>query len=161
LGLVPKDRAKVDYPRLKGIVEAVRPGLHCLSELTKEADFFFRGPALGEEERNVLASDKSQKVLSTALEAIEAYPVQADPKDFASTLIEGLTPAAMQLPTNMAEREAEIRRRAFETRELMMTLRLALTGRAHGPELNAILSILGVEECKRRLRSALLVRTKG
>lgn len=134
--LIPKERENLDYPGLKKVVEAVRPGLHCLSQLVEEAGFFFREPVI-EMGSQPLASDKAQIVLARMLELLEEHGL--------------LSPEALK---GLA---VEIKGTGFK--EVMSILRLALTGKARGPELSTVVSILGIEECKKRLRNALLVKS--
>ena len=133
---LPEEAKKVERPRLKALVEAVRPGLPSLSWVAKESEWFFKEPVLDEGQIMALSSDKPRAVLAQVLKALEGQEDSfiKEYNRFIKQLAEkgGLTP-----------------------KEVMMPLRLALTGSTHGPELVAVISLLGHEGCKRRLRRLL------
>lgn len=133
---LPEEAKKVERPRLKALVEAVRPGLANLSQAAKGSEWFFKEPVLDEGQLTALSSDKPRAVLAQILEMLEAL---------GEGFIQGYNNRIRQL----AEKSG------LTPKEVMMPLRLALTGSAHGPELSAVVSLLGPEGCKRRLRKLL------
>ena len=88
-----------------------------------------------------LSSDKPRAVLAQILE-----------------MLEGLGEGFIQGYNNRIRQLAE--KSGLTPKDVMMPLRLALTGSTHGPELVAVISLLGPEECKRRLKK-LLTQTCG
>lgn len=134
--LLSAEEDRIDYDRTKRILDAVRPGLHCLSQMAKEADFFFKRPIIDRDTTASLSTEDAQRIISKSIGHLGGH------KPFSPEEFKGLRTAI--------SRDLNVTARA-----VMMTLRLALTGRPHGPELYSIISILGVEECRERLRKVL------
>ncbi|MDI6760247.1 MAG: glutamate--tRNA ligase [Candidatus Brocadiaceae bacterium] len=131
--LLPEGAKRIERTKLKALVEAVRPGLPNLSQVVKESEWFFKEPVLDEDKIVTLSSDKSQIVLTHVLKTLEE-------------LGEGFVHVYNNIIQPLAEKGG------LAPKEVMMPLRLALTGSTHGPELVAVISLLGHEGCKRRLR---------
>ena len=134
--LLPEEAKKVERARLKALVEAVRPGHANLSQVAKEAEWFFKEPVLDEGQITALSGDKPQAVLAGVLEMLEA-------------LGEGFVKEYNIYIKQLSGKSG------LPPKEIMMPLRLALTGSAHGPELVSVISLLGHEGCKRRLKNLL------
>ena len=138
--LLPSEKDHIDYERVGRIVDAVRPGLHCLSQIPKEADFFFKRPIMGGEAAAALSTECAQNIISKIINCLGRH------KSFSSE--------------DFKELRATISRDLNVTaKDVMMTLRLALTGRPHGPELYSVISILGMEETINRLKETLLIKS--
>ncbi|MFN3467631.1 MAG: hypothetical protein ACK4WF_08020, partial [Candidatus Brocadiales bacterium] len=99
-------------------------------------EWFFKEPVLDEGQVTALSGDKPQTVLARALEMLEA-------------LGEGFVKEYNSCVQQMAEKGD------LTPKEIMMPLRLALTGSTHGPEMTRVIPLLGQEECKRRLKRLL------
>ncbi|HHT9155631.1 MAG TPA: hypothetical protein ACFYD5_07440, partial [Candidatus Tripitaka sp. YC43] len=113
-----------------------RPGLANLSQVAREAEWFFKEPVLDGGQIAALSSDKPRAVLAQVLKALEGQE-------------ESFIKEYNKFIKQLAEKGG------LAPKEVMMPLRLALTGSAHGPELSAVISLLGSEGCKRRLRNLL------
>ena len=133
---LPEEAKKVERPRLKALIEAVRPGLANLSQVVKESGWFFKEPVLDEGQITALSSNKPRAVLAQVLKALEGQE-------------ESFIKEYNKFIKQLAERGG------LAPKEVMMPLRLALTGSTHGPELVAVISLLGSEGCKRRLKKLL------
>ncbi len=130
---LPAQAKGVERTKLNNLVGAVRSGLANLSQVAKETEWFFGEPIVGDSQRRDLSSDKAQIILAQTLEALER-PEGVLVQDFKGYI------------QQLAERSG------MAVKEVMMTLRLALTGCTHGPELPTVIALLGPEECHRRLR---------
>lgn len=139
--LLPEEAKRIERTKLKALVEAVRPGLANLSQVVKESGWFFKEPVLDEGQITALSSDKPRAVLAQVLKALEGQE-ESFIKEY-NKFIKQLTEKGGLAP-----------------KEVMMPLRLALTGSTHGPGLAAVISLLGPEGCKRRLNK-LLTQTRG
>ena len=133
---LPQEAEKIDRAKLKALIEAVRPGLANLSQVVKESEWFFKEPVLDEGQITALSSDKPRSVLAQVLEALEGQE-------------ESFIKEYNKFIKQLAEKGG------LAPKEVMMPLRLALTGSTHGPELTSIISLLGLEGCKSRLRRLL------
>lgn len=134
--LLPKEKADVDHEKVKRIVEAVRPGATCLSQMAKEADFFFKRPIIDGGKKSVLSTDNAQNIVHKMLDYLGRHK-SISPEGFKDLI------ATLSKDVNVMKKD------------VMMTLRLALTGRSHGPELYSVVSVLGGGECSERLREVL------
>lgn len=133
---LPQEAKEIERTRLKALVEAVRPGLANLSQAAKGSEWFFKEPVLDEGQITALSSDKPRAVLAQVLKALEGQE-------------ESFIKEYNKFIKQLAEKGG------LAPKEVMMSLRLALTGSTHGPELVAIVSLLGHEGCKRRLKKLL------
>ncbi|MFQ5956904.1 MAG: hypothetical protein ACE5KK_03945, partial [Candidatus Brocadiales bacterium] len=138
--LLPSEKGRIDLDRVKRIVGATRPGLPCLSRMVKEADFFFKRPIIDEDKKSALFSDNAQKITSKVLDYLSRRKSVSpeDLKELITTLSEDMN---------------------LTKKDVMMTLRLALSGRSHGPELYSVISILGVDESVERLKKVQLIKS--
>jgi glutamyl-tRNA synthetase len=130
---LPEEARGIEKTRLKALVDAVRPGLASLSQVAKESEWFFREPSLSEDQIVSLLGDRPQAVLAKALEMLE---------ELGEGFIHGYNNCIKELSE----------KGGLAPKEVMMTLRQALTGSTHGPELASVVSLLGPEQCKRRLK---------
>ncbi|MFQ5862659.1 MAG: glutamate--tRNA ligase, partial [Candidatus Brocadiales bacterium] len=86
--LLPRDKGGIDYDKIKRIVDAVRPGLPCLSQMVKEADFFFKRPLMDKDKTDALSTDNAQNIISKVLDYLgrhESIP-PGDFKELTTTL---------------------------------------------------------------------------
>jgi glutamyl-tRNA synthetase len=105
---------------------------------------------------------------------IEAYSVQGDIPEFSeqhtsflNSTLEGVAHIETPLWNRFEEIGAKFKEianasgkaNALQGKQLWMTLRLALTGREHGPELAKLVAMWGREETMNRLSAALSART--
>lgn len=134
-GLVGRE-GPVDTGRLSAIMEVSAGEAPCLAELVEQVEFFFRPPVLGGEARRGLERASARVVLSALLGRLRGA--------------EGLEPEGFR--RLMSEVSAET---GLRGRDLYEPVRLALTGRRRGPELERVAALLGPEECRARLRRAL------
>lgn len=130
VSFLPKEAKEIEWAKVKALVEAVRPGLANLSQVAKETEWYFREPILEEGQLMELSSDKGRAVLAQTIETLEEDSI----KEFKNYI------------RQLAERND------LSPKEVMMALRLALTGSTHGPELASVVSLLGPEVCKIRLK---------
>lgn len=129
--------------RIKSIVETVRPGLSRLSQIPDEANFFFEEPTIDEKVIQLLTSSNIAECVLTAVSKRLQQIVQ-------------LTFDIFREIVKDVETEMLLKGKA-----LLMPIRLALTGKEKGPELFAIVPILGLEECKKRIEKVLSVLIKN
>ncbi|HHY92716.1 MAG TPA: glutamate--tRNA ligase, partial [Firmicutes bacterium] len=124
------------------LVAAVKENLTEVSEITDQVDFFFTSEVRPEDAktRQILKEEQVPSVFAATTEHLDALPE--------------LTPEAVR---------ADLRRLAKELgltgRRVYMPLRVALTGRSHGPELYQVIAILGRQRVKERLSAALAGRS--
>ena len=114
------------HPKLPEILEAVRGRLRELSELPSLVDYFFRRPEI-----RVEFTEEERRVLEEFLKEMERleWNRQSIVKAFRSAMKE----------------------RRLKAREFFHRIRLALSGREEGVELEVMMEILGGEEVRRRL----------
>ncbi|CAN5398324.1 glutamate--tRNA ligase [soil metagenome] len=131
------DTSTYTKAQIAAIVSSVREGLTTLSELTAAVQFYFEPPTISEEiGRDVLSSDNAKKVLTTMLAALGGMPWDDH---------QGCKKAV----------DAFGKEISLKGKELYWPLRAALSGKTQGPDLGAIISILGAERVKSRLEAAL------
>jgi len=126
-----------DEETLRKILAATRRGLVKLSDLQYHVSIFegeiprYEPDALG-----LLKEASSTNVISNAIKLLESSVVssQGDAKSWL---------AAVCLETGK------------KGKELFIPIRIALTGKIHGPELPEVIEILGKEKCLRRLKHAI------
>jgi len=115
-----------DSGTLKKIIDAVRGNLDFLSQINEQADIFFSEEVKisGEKELSFLKEERSVKVLSEFYEKTLNEKV-FETEDFLRVMKE-------------IQKETGIK-----GKDLWMPIRIALTGRFEGPELNVVFDILG------------------
>ena len=126
------------------IVQACRDKIELLSEIEAQLEIFSGNPAPVAEPQDLelLRSPEAQSVLTALARRLR----QDSPA----------TPEQMQSLLGEVGRET-----AVKGKLLYMPVRLALTGRPHGPELPRIMSVLGAERCAGLLEKALQPQTAG
>lgn len=138
-GLIPADKAAIDRTRLKLIVDVARNNISCISEITQEVDIFFKESSVSEKHVEFLSSETSQTILLSFYSKLQKFDT-ISPEVFKDTL------ATVQKETKT------------KGKELYMPIRIALTGREHGPELYQVVNILGIDTCKKRIERFLLIK---
>ncbi len=131
-GCISKDECHIDKTNLKLIVDAVRSNISCMSQIVREADIFFRDIVISESHVEFLSSEISQTVLS-------AFSLEIQK-------LNTLSPEAFKDVLKKVQKETTVTGKG-----LYMPIRIALTGREHGPELYSIVNILGMSACKARI----------
>ena len=131
-GFDTSDRARTEH-----IVNAVRTHLHCYSEIGEHVGIFFgdRPAPESPEAAAILGSEASRRVLSLLCAELESL-AEFTPESFLLTL------------------KAAGAASGVKGKELYMPVRIALTGRTHGPELPLIAEALGRDAVIRRLEAA-------
>ncbi|WP_242868781.1 glutamate--tRNA ligase [Desulfotomaculum copahuensis] len=125
------------YARLKSLVAAVRDYLSNLAEITQHVDIFFaqETPPVDDEARAVLTGEQVPAVLAALREKMVALN-ELD-EETARMILK-------KLPRELG----------LGGKKVYMPLRVALTGRTHGPELYQVLPLLGPEKVAGRLARA-------
>lgn len=122
---------------LNGIAEALRDNLVTLTDVGEYMDIFFDEKyRLSEEAAPALKGDAAARVLSSLREALSGNTISDE--NFYSDALK-----TVQVKTGL------------KTKEVLMTIRAAITGRKSGPELEKIFRILGRESILRRLEVAM------
>ncbi|HAF70089.1 TPA: glutamate--tRNA ligase [Candidatus Acetothermia bacterium] len=144
--LSPQELLERARPFLKGVaglpegrvaraLALVRPAVSTLAELADHPDLsaLLRRPRLGDEVVEGLRGPRAQEALRAVLSRLEVgWPAD--------------------LRALVGEVAGEL---GLSRREVFHPLRLALTGRPQGPELAGVVAVLGWEETRARIRSAL------
>ena len=118
----PERRAK--------IIEAVKDRVETLSEFPKYAAIFFKNSVTitGDEEKELIQRKSSQAVFQCLLQYLSG--------------LKELTVESFQTVMKSVQEDTGIK-----GKDLWMPVRIALTGRMHGPELPKVLEIIGLEKC--------------
>lgn len=134
-GYLPETLSEEDEKKLLQIVAAVRSYLPNMSSIVDHVDVFFAEevPVEDEEARKVLQEEQVPRVMEL----------------FAAKLKEAgdLDPEGTKQLLKQTAKEL-----GLGGRKVFMPLRVALTGKMHGPELHDIIPILGKEKVLKRLR---------
>lgn len=138
-GLIPKDENDIDKTRIKHIVDAARNNISCISQIVQEADIFFKESLVSEKHVEFLLSETSQTILLSFYSQLQKFDT-ISPEIFKDALV-------------MVQKEAKIKGKG-----LYLPIRIALTGREHGPELHCVVTILGIDTCKKRIERFLFVK---
>ncbi|RKO65848.1 glutamate--tRNA ligase [Desulfofundulus salinus] len=136
-GYISGEVTPEQYQWLKQLVATVRDYLTNLSEINQHVDIFF-APEVepeNEEARTVLAGEQVPRVLSALAEKIRS----ADGLDE-----ETARSILKKLPRELG----------LGARKVYLPIRVALTGRTHGPELYQVIPLLGKEKVLARLARA-------
>ncbi len=141
-GFLPTDENAIDKTSLERMVDAVRNNISCISQIVQEVDIFFKEPFVSEKTIEFLSSETSQTVLSSFSAKIQKLTT--------------ISPEIFQEVLATVQKETKIRGKG-----LYMPIRIALTGREHGPELYSIVTILGIDTCKRRIERFLSVKKEA
>ncbi|MBL7068404.1 MAG: glutamate--tRNA ligase [Candidatus Omnitrophica bacterium] len=136
---IKKDAPEADeFDKLREMVAAVRDHLSNISQIKDHVDVFFKDKfAIKDKEaQDILKSAASKNVLKAFLERVEGS--NAIDEDLFNNLVKDI-----QTKTGV------------KGRLLYQPIRIAITGRIHGPELKLIIPIIGKESCVRRVKRAL------
>ena len=125
-----------DRVRIEHIVLAVRSHLHCYGDIVEHAAMFFDETVTPEndEAAALLITDNAKKLFAELAKNIEAL-VSPTPEQFTATLKQSGVAVGVK------------------GKELFMPVRVALTGKTHGPELPLLVEALGYQVVLRRLRA--------
>ncbi len=134
-GLVATPPAAGERDRVEEIVAALHDEIHHLPDLPEQIDYLFQPPG-AEEIRSRLATEPDGRAAIDALATALATTPLTD-GDSAAAILKG------------ARRASGLKGRPF-----FLPVRLALTGRDHGPDLATLLTLLGGDEAITRLRAA-------
>lgn len=136
-GFVCPEENKIDKSALKLIIDAVKGNLSCMSQIVHESKIFFSDVVISESHVEFLSSETSQSILnafSTELQKLNS-----------------LSPDTFKEVLRKVQNETKVNGRG-----LYMPVRIALTGREHGPELYSIVNILGINVCSKRIERLLI-----
>jgi glutamyl/glutaminyl-tRNA synthetase len=140
-GFVSTEKSKIDLNKLKLIVDAVRGNISCMSQIVREAEIFFKDVAISENHVEFLSSETSQSILSAFYMELQK--------------LNTLSPEIFRDILKTVQKETKVNGKG-----LYLPIRIALTGREHGPELYSIADILGINVCKAKIGRFLLVKNK-
>lgn len=123
-----------EYALLETVTAAITKYLNCLSEVPQYAAVFFDKDFSFEtnEAKELLKEEQVPQVMESLVAKLEALGV--------------LTPENTKKVFKEITKEL-----GLKGNKVYMPIRIALTGAMHGPELNDIISVLGLEEVKRRI----------
>ena len=127
-----------EYPLFPIMVDSVLDNLTTLEELPRYLEVY--GEAVPPEEKAAkwLQGDTAEKVIQRAAQALESSKMAG--LEDAREIISGF--------------KQDFIEKGLKPKEVLMPLRVALTGRDRGPALPYLIAVLGREECVRRLRQA-------
>jgi glutamyl/glutaminyl-tRNA synthetase len=138
--LVDKARAYApdwsEHPLFPWMVESVLDNLDTLGELPHYLEAYGEPRVPCEHAAEWLRGDTAWKVMEKAIEAIDSSPLKG--LEDAREIVGGLKQGFLE--------------KGLKPKEILMPLRVALTGRDKGPALPYLIAVLGKEECLRRLR---------
>jgi nondiscriminating glutamyl-tRNA synthetase len=136
--LTAYDTSKYTSSDLALIIASVRDGLTTLAEVAAHVNFFFHTKVEVPDDvrTTVLANDNARKVLTKVLENLSTIPWSEH---------QGCKKAVDGLGKELG----------LKGKDLYWPVRAALSGRTHGPDLGAIISILGEGRVRARLEAAL------
>jgi glutamyl-tRNA synthetase len=136
--LAQHDLTSYDRKQLEELVEIVRPGLTTLAEIGEAVSFFF-GTTLSvpqDLQETVLSTASARQVIDKCLANLNQLPWGDHPG--CKTVIDSIGKDL-----------------GLKGKELYWPLRAVLSGKVKGPDLGAILSVLGEKRVRARLESAL------
>jgi len=109
-----------------------------MQEITRHVDIFFQEyiPPEDEEATQVLAGEQVPLVMNTAISLV------SDAQELTEDSVKALLKAVGK-------------QTGLKGKMVFMPLRVALTGRTHGPELHQVIPILGKERTVSRLKKAI------
>ena len=127
-----------EYPLFPIMVDSVLDNLTTLEELPRYLEVY--GEAVPPEEKAAkwLQGDTAEKVIQRAAQALESSKMAG--LEDAREIISGF--------------KQDFIEKGLKPKEVLMPLRVALTGRDRGPALPYLIAVLGREECVGRLRQA-------
>ncbi|MEA3328688.1 MAG: glutamate--tRNA ligase [Candidatus Omnitrophota bacterium] len=135
-GLLEGSISEKKYDWLKEIVKAVRDHLSHISEIVDYAGIFFKeGIEIKKDEADLITNARSREVLAGAIDVLRK--------------MNGLTKDNFKSFVKMLGQKSNA-----GGKDLYLPLRIAITGKPHGPELNLVLPVLGREKCIKRIKKA-------
>lgn len=140
-GFIPLEESKIDRSKLRSVIDATRSNISSLSQIVQETDIFFKDTTISKKHIEFLSSETSRIVLSSFLTELQKLPT--------------ISPEIFQGVLTTIQKETNIKGKG-----LYLPIRIALTGREHGPELYSIANILGIDVCRKRIEKFLLIENK-
>ncbi|MDD4237512.1 MAG: glutamate--tRNA ligase [Desulfotomaculaceae bacterium] len=142
-GYISSPLTSKKYEWVTLVVALVRDYLNCLEEITDHAAIFFTDKVAIEEDeaKEIMAGDQVPAVLK----ALNAKVISGPP----------LTEAGAKLLLKEVGKELGVK-----GKQIFMPIRVALTGKTHGPDLNRTMTILGQNGVAARLEQAIMGRGK-
>lgn len=138
-GFTSTNEHEIDRAMLRLIVDAVRNNMSCMSQIAQETNIFFRDVVVSEKHVEFLSSEITQSVL------LSFYHELCKTNVLSSEIFKNILKAVQE--------ETKVNGKG-----LYLPIRVALTGREHGPEIYNIALILGIDVCKKRIERFLLIR---
>ncbi|TVL98289.1 MAG: glutamate--tRNA ligase [Candidatus Brocadia sp. WS118] len=138
-GFVSQDENTIDRAKLRLTVDTVRNNISCMSQIVQEVNIFFNDIVISENHIEFLSSETAQSILLSFYNEI-CKTNTLSPEIFKDTL-------------KTVQKETKVTGKG-----LYLPIRVALTGREHGPELYGVAHILGIDTCKKRIERFLLVK---
>ncbi|MEW6607415.1 MAG: glutamate--tRNA ligase [bacterium] len=124
-----------DFEWLKAVVDLVKDRINCLSEITDQVDYIFNSKIIFDDEtKEILKGEKATQILDCFSKKLE----QTD----------DLSPEKIASVIKDIGKEIGVK-----GKELFMPIRVALTGKIHGPELPEIIAVLGKEVSLKRIKT--------
>jgi glutamyl-tRNA synthetase len=121
--------------KTRKIIEAIRTHLNYIADVVNYVDIFYNDDVVFEndEAKNLTTSENSKRVYNSFLNTINNEE-KVDKNNFKSLI-------------KKVQDEIKVK-----GKDLFMPIRIALTGKMHGPELPLIVDVFGKEECIKRIR---------
>lgn len=140
-GFVGKEVTPDQYRHLEKMVSTVRGYLNYISEIDDHVDIFFAETVepVDEEAMTIISQDQVPVVLSRFRERLLA--LQVVDGDSVKEILKGLG-----------------KELGLGGKKVFLPLRVAITGRANGPDLHQVVSVLGFDKTVSRLERAMKVR---
>lgn len=138
-GFISTDENKIDRAKLRFMVDAVRNNISCVSQIVLETDIFFKDAVVAEKHVEFLSSEISQSVILSFYRELQK--------------LDTLSPEIFKEALTAVQNNTKVNGKG-----LYMPIRIALTGREHGPELYGIVNILGIHTCKKRIERFFAVK---
>jgi nondiscriminating glutamyl-tRNA synthetase len=137
-GEISPEKTPEQYKQLTLIVKSVQEHLAYVAQITEHVGIFYHDEIKfeSEEARDILRGEQIPQVLEAFRNKLAEMPVVDE--DGVKTLLKSLT-KELKLGGKL----------------VYMPIRVALTGRTHGPELYHIIPILGVERCGQRITTTM------
>jgi len=133
-GYIDNEKVRENYDRLLLMVSALKSRLVLLSDIKEEARIFF---------------DDKMELDETAKESLEWETTSAVFKAF----LEVLDEYDEITPENIREFVKKIQKKSkAKGKKLYMSLRVGITGKSYGPEMVDIMTILSMDQMRKRLR---------
>ncbi len=138
-GFVSQNENTIDRAKLRLIVDTVRNNISCMSQIVQEVNIFFNDIVISETHIEFLSSETTQSILLSFYNKI--------------CKTNALSPEIFKDILTTVQKETMVNGKG-----LYLPIRVALTGREHGPELYGVARILGIDTCKKRIERFILVK---